>query len=607
MEAAMIFGRHVDFESLRNDGMDVEPEIVREPVYTNEVFDFWKNAQLVDNTIISSVDGISVVVTKELIRKVTDCPSVGETLSTKAGWMSQVSMKEEDVRRQLYGANDPWERKTYSLIPKARVLHAILFNCILPRAGSRHLVTTLDEQCLFYLLNCNPIDLPFLIFHYMIKGMKDTNSYPYGMLLTRIFKESAIPLHKGNRRIVPVKSKIDSITIRRMGLSTVIKGEADSSRKTRTEGERVSKKTPASSSRTQHNTRSPADEIRRILGRPLIKQASPNIEEKPVKQSSVQEDPIEAQPEATTESDSDDDEPCLMVYNYHQFLRKHKLKIRMVEVVTRRRTAIAICSQPVKKTVDVVRPMSINSNTWDLLKEDEKNFYDAVRDAATKPYPTKIPCKPCTIFPITEKTEIKVAPDIQPRYPLDLTKGKSKLFPEEVFDDLSADQIAEEVRKIAEACASTQNKDEASYSYTDNREDCPVGGRVITRTFIEFLVQKILRIRPLSNTMSIQAEALPLQGRQLLMLPAPFDLDIPETETFIRPPTIEIIDEYIPTSDAYTTSIPFTPPSANVDQASSLIDSPDELSRLRGEVNEIKETMNDLKKMMTKLLKSHHR
>lgn len=138
MPKSLVYGRYVSFPSLKDCGFDVEPEIfvvgwriffkVNEKVYPELIYEFWKNAEPVEGTLVSTVDNMFVVVTQEEIVQAIQCAEEGEAFYNRTYWIQENRMDEETINRQIYGEDHLEIKKASSLIPQARFLHSILFH-----------------------------------------------------------------------------------------------------------------------------------------------------------------------------------------------------------------------------------------------------------------------------------------------------------------------------------------------------------------------------------------------------------------------------------------------------------------------------------------------
>jgi len=80
-----------------------------------------------------------------------------------------------------------------------KLLHNLCQLCVTPRKGSKHKVSETDILVMYHLYHGIDINLPVIIIRYMIhasKPKKPRSCVPYGMVLTRVFKEFNIDLEK---------------------------------------------------------------------------------------------------------------------------------------------------------------------------------------------------------------------------------------------------------------------------------------------------------------------------------------------------------------------------------------------------------------------------
>lgn len=90
----------------------------------------------------------------------------------------------------LYGVPKPKSHESKQMTPKRRFLHVLLINYVMPRSGFRDHVSKIEKFTIYHLVQKIKIDITNLIFRHMEKAAKASvkSSYPYGMLMTRIFR-----------------------------------------------------------------------------------------------------------------------------------------------------------------------------------------------------------------------------------------------------------------------------------------------------------------------------------------------------------------------------------------------------------------------------------
>ena len=205
----IIPGKTPDFENFRKANLDLEPSFqwmgwvpflsINEPIYPLLVRDFWKSSTVSSDTPVCMISGnVSndlIVITRDLLAEVIGCPNLGALYDND--WSKRVSV--EEVNLALYGESKPTDHRSKFLLPKVKMMYQILKSSVFPKLTSIGYVSKVEKFALFNLSKGLKTNLIDLLMNHMLKTSSDISSdlsakisYPFGMILTRLFKRSSI-------------------------------------------------------------------------------------------------------------------------------------------------------------------------------------------------------------------------------------------------------------------------------------------------------------------------------------------------------------------------------------------------------------------------------
>ncbi|CAJ2648354.1 unnamed protein product [Trifolium pratense] len=201
-------GRVYDFEEIAKGGVDllkfVEPQgwtkffQMKDTTMPLLVQAFYFNAKVHPDKdlIISNIKGVEIHVTADSISKLLEVKRNGETLYGKDWYAAQNISKDALIVEMFTDEGAHREQPPSSLLKKEfKIFHNMCQHSFFPRTGSKDKVTDNDLLVMYHLSKGIPLDLPFLILQHMItianSGIKKI-ALPYGMLLTRIFRDNHV-------------------------------------------------------------------------------------------------------------------------------------------------------------------------------------------------------------------------------------------------------------------------------------------------------------------------------------------------------------------------------------------------------------------------------
>ncbi|CAJ2674731.1 unnamed protein product [Trifolium pratense] len=201
-------GRVYDFEEIAKGGVDllkfVEPQgwtkffQMKDTTMPLLVQAFYFNAKIHPDKdlIISNIKGVEIHVTADSISRLLEVKRNGETLYGK-DWYAAQNISKDDLIVEMFTAEGAYkEQPPSSMLKKEfKIFHNMCQHSIFPRTGSKDKVTDNDLLVMYHLSKGILLDLPYLILQHMItianSGIKKI-ALPYGMLLTRIFRDNHV-------------------------------------------------------------------------------------------------------------------------------------------------------------------------------------------------------------------------------------------------------------------------------------------------------------------------------------------------------------------------------------------------------------------------------
>jgi hypothetical protein len=170
---------------------------IREKTYKKVVQAFYCQATAYSekSLIISTIKGKQISLTPDLIAEYLNLPSDGFCVYGD-NWDLDLKVNLTDVFSYIFkNPNNVFVSANLHYIPK--MLNLLSQHSLIPRKGNHGKITKNDLliiYCMFYEVRLN---LPHVILHHMISAIKDKNprhGLPYGMILTRLFREIGIDL-----------------------------------------------------------------------------------------------------------------------------------------------------------------------------------------------------------------------------------------------------------------------------------------------------------------------------------------------------------------------------------------------------------------------------
>ncbi|PNX94714.1 hypothetical protein L195_g017892 [Trifolium pratense] len=143
--------------------------------------------------IISNIKGVEIHVTADTISNLLEVKRNGITVYGKNWYAAQFVSKDALIVEMFTDEGAHKEKPPSSMLKKEyKVLHNMCQHSIFPRTGSMDKVTDNDLLVMYHLSKGIQLDLPYLILQHMMtivkSGIKKI-ALPYGMLLTRIFRD----------------------------------------------------------------------------------------------------------------------------------------------------------------------------------------------------------------------------------------------------------------------------------------------------------------------------------------------------------------------------------------------------------------------------------
>lgn len=140
----------------------------------------------------STVKGVKITLTSEIICKILDVPNEGLHLFYD-DWFSEYDTDQNTFASSI--TKDHTKKIVASnLEPLNHILHNISIHTILPRAGSFEKESEQEILVIYHLSRNIPINLIYLILNFIKYAFSKGTSALYGMFLTQIFKRFRITL-----------------------------------------------------------------------------------------------------------------------------------------------------------------------------------------------------------------------------------------------------------------------------------------------------------------------------------------------------------------------------------------------------------------------------
>ena len=152
-----------------------------------------------ENFLESTVKGVKFQVTQDFLSNILNIPNQGNQLFNS--WFSSIDVSREQLILEY--TKPGLEFNSTNLKDAPKILHNMIKHTILPRCGTFDAITNLDLCILYHLMNKTPLNLGYIMIHYMIDQCfsikQKVAGLPYGIHLTPIFEAAGISLNKEKR------------------------------------------------------------------------------------------------------------------------------------------------------------------------------------------------------------------------------------------------------------------------------------------------------------------------------------------------------------------------------------------------------------------------
>lgn len=229
LKRGILIGRTYLFDELKMYGWDFCPYIARqgwlkvlseeEIIYPNLVREFYGIMGInEDRTCFTTqVKGTMMVITPRMLSNAFGIPLSGVSIYGE-DWYERANLTKENALAELM--KDPRANLiSSSLKDHTRVMHNKVVHSLLPRAGSFERIKSSDLLLVYHMYKRYVINLPYVIFHYMVdivKTLIQTTSLPYGMFLTKVFRMNKISFE--NEECIKDKTVFWSKSVKQMGI-----------------------------------------------------------------------------------------------------------------------------------------------------------------------------------------------------------------------------------------------------------------------------------------------------------------------------------------------------------------------------------------------------
>ncbi|GAU17216.1 hypothetical protein TSUD_178470 [Trifolium subterraneum] len=171
---------------------------IKETYYPSLISAFYFNAVVLSekDQIVSDLKGIKVRVTEELLGKLLELPTEGKKVYG-INWFSKLYVDRTSFMKQIFepGTTLTKDPPSSKLKHEFKMIHNVCLHSIFPRKGSKDKVTHNDMMIMYHLSQQIKLNLPYVLIQHMINTIENENkkvTLPYGMFLTRIFRESKV-------------------------------------------------------------------------------------------------------------------------------------------------------------------------------------------------------------------------------------------------------------------------------------------------------------------------------------------------------------------------------------------------------------------------------
>ncbi|GAU43403.1 hypothetical protein TSUD_135170 [Trifolium subterraneum] len=168
---------------------------IKETYYPSLISAFYFNAVVLSekDQIVFDLKGIKVRVTEELFGKLLEIPTEGNKVYG-INWFSKLCVDRTSFMKQIFEPGTPLtiDPPSSKLKHEFKMIHNVCLHSIFPRKGSKDKVTHNDMMITYHLSHQIKLNFPYVLIQHMINTIENENkkvTLPYGMFLTRIFRE----------------------------------------------------------------------------------------------------------------------------------------------------------------------------------------------------------------------------------------------------------------------------------------------------------------------------------------------------------------------------------------------------------------------------------
>lgn len=179
----------VKFEKIKGAGLDVSAELeyagwtnffsIRESIYPHRLKELWRTSGTASTMFVYNITGNVNVVRHRFdlkdLEEATGCAMTCASFTDE--W--EDSERRQDVSVTLSGSPYVEIKAAQDLMPKARFLHLLLTRCVTPRRGQVNVITKQDKFVLYHLMQFRKVNINDLIFHHMLKIVKQSTKTCY--------------------------------------------------------------------------------------------------------------------------------------------------------------------------------------------------------------------------------------------------------------------------------------------------------------------------------------------------------------------------------------------------------------------------------------------
>ncbi|GAU51808.1 hypothetical protein TSUD_415960 [Trifolium subterraneum] len=168
---------------------------IKETHYPSLISAFYFNVVVFSgrDQIVSDLKGTKVRITEELLGRLLEIPTEGNKVYG-INWFSMLGIDRTDFMTQVFepGTSLVKDPPSSKLKHDFKMIHNMCLHSIFPRKGSKDKITHNDMMIMYYMFHQIKLNLPYVLIQHMIYTIENGNkkvTLPYGMFLTRVFRE----------------------------------------------------------------------------------------------------------------------------------------------------------------------------------------------------------------------------------------------------------------------------------------------------------------------------------------------------------------------------------------------------------------------------------